>query len=119
MNFQKLMFPCLFLFVTGCWNELNSPLIKNQSGKEITVQLVFNDRKETFKVNNNDSLLLPNLTKDKTILSLKVISKNNDSVSLTKQEIIGFMEKKYKVFVVNEEFFIYPENKSSDNLEKI
>ncbi|WHI47319.1 hypothetical protein [Microbulbifer sp. VAAF005] len=114
MNFQKLIFLFLFLSMAGCWDESKSPLIKNQSGQEITLRLVFSDHEEAFKINNNDSLLLPNLTENEAILSLQVVSENNDSVSLAGREIIDFMEKKYKVFIINEELFVYPENKSPD-----
>ena len=102
MNFQKLISLLLFLFVVGCWDESKSPLIKNQSGQAITLHLIFDDHEETFKISNNDSLLLPNLIEDRAILSLRVVNESNTSESLTRQKMIEFMESKYRVFIVNE-----------------
>ena len=114
LNNMLILALTLLLFLGGCWDVSKSPLVKNCSGGAITLILIFDDHEEDFKIEDNDSLLFPDLLKDDAVRSIKVISEDLEFIGLKKQEMIDFMKQKYKYFIINKGLFVLPQKHASE-----
>lgn len=110
MRIIQLMVLVGVLFLAGCWDSSISPLIKNVSGQNVTLYLVFDEKEESFAIKNNDSLLLPNVVSEESLKEFKISSGTEESI-ISKKEIIQYLKSKKEVFIIQEGLMVKAEFK--------
>lgn len=96
---RTILILCLIV-LGGCWDSASSPIIKNMSGQDITLHLIFDDREDSYIIKSDDSLLLPNLLNQENLKSIKVSSYGEISVKISQKDVAKFMQEEKKVFAI-------------------
>lgn len=111
MKLTQFIVVASLFFLIGCWDSSRSPLIKNSSGQAVTLHLVFDERSENFVIEDNGSLLLPNLAKKERLKELRISSEGASSVVVTEDAIAKYLKGKNEVFLIQKGLTITPELK--------
>ena len=108
--FKLIIVFYILLLLAGCWDEEKTPRVVNMSGQDISLQLIFDGKKESFNIDNSDALLLPNLIEEQRLESVNIVAEDGHIITITKRELTDYMNKAYNVFTITEEFSIHAKN---------
>ena len=108
MHILRLLVILSTLSFFGCWDSSFIPIVKNVSGEDIFIDLVYETREKRYTVENRKNMVFPNLLLEERLKELR-ISSGNEEHTTDKNEMVYHLKAKNQIFIIQEGFVVKAE----------